>query len=89
MGGTLIRISIVTNAIRDEIAGFDKWRGRILVRIREKPVHNKANKAIVKFFSTLLDLKCRDVKIISGEKSNLKRIEVKADVDKVRQILEK
>ncbi len=71
---TLIDINVATNALKNEISGVDVWRKRINLRVKAPPVQNRANKAIITFFSNALGIKKSDVKIISGLKKNQKTI---------------
>lgn len=81
---TLIDIAVTPNAESTGIKGFDPWRKRILIRIKERPLQNRANREIVDFFSKLFNA---DVKIVSGYKSGQKTVEVSIRPDEARRML--
>lgn len=81
---TLIDIAATPNAESTGIKGFDPWRKRILLRIKERPLQNRANREIVDFFSKIFNAK---VKIVSGAKSSQKTVEVSIQADEARRML--
>ncbi len=70
---TLVDITVMPNARSTGVKGFDQWRGRVLVDVKERPVKNRANREIVSFLSKLFSA---DVKIVRGAKSREKTIQV-------------
>ena len=50
--------------------------GAILIRLAAPPVDGAANDALVAFLSQALALPRRDIRIVSGEKSRDKRVEI-------------
>lgn len=46
------------------------------IKIAAEPTDGKANKEVIKFFAELLNLKQKDIEIISGDKSRIKRLAV-------------
>ncbi|MBU2560068.1 YggU family protein, partial [archaeon] len=73
-----------TNAKSTGIKGFDMWRERILVGVKEPPSQNRANREIMSFFSKLLNC---DVKIVSGAKSGQKTIMASCREEDARRAL--
>ncbi len=74
---SIIKVLITPNAKKDEIIGLDKWRGSLNIKIREKPLHGSANKALIKFIADIFSLKSWDVEIIRGEKSREKTLRLR------------
>ena len=70
---TLVDIAVTSGARSTGVKGFDQWRGRILLDVKERPVKNRANREIVDFFSKLFNT---DVRIVSGAKSREKTLQV-------------
>jgi uncharacterized protein (TIGR00251 family) len=64
-----IKIKVVPNSNRDSIEKGDP----LIVRVREKPVKAKANRAVIKLLSKHFNSK---VRIVSGAKSKEKIVEV-------------
>ncbi len=54
-----------------------KYKDYIKIRIRAKPVRGKANKALIKIIAKFLDIPKNNISIISGHKSNYKKLLVK------------
>ncbi|MCD6276364.1 MAG: YggU family protein [Thermoplasmata archaeon] len=72
--GILIYIQVSPNSKEERIKGYDEWRKRILVDMREKPERFRVNKELIKFFSSLFNTPSNWVRIVEGEKSTLKTI---------------
>ena len=73
--GTLIfRVRVQPRASNDEIAG--EMGGALRVRLRAPAVEDRANEALVEFLAQLLKTPRSAVRILSGEKSRTKRIEI-------------
>ena len=68
-----IKIIVKPNSNENKIVKYDQNREAYIVNIKQKPIKNEANKAVIKFFSKLLKKK---VKIIKGLKSREKIISV-------------
>ena len=84
---TAIDILVTTGSKREEISGFDEWRKRLIVRIKERPMEGKANAAVTRFFSELFGIPRRGVRITSGQKTNQKTLEVDRAVEEVTAAL--
>jgi uncharacterized protein YggU (UPF0235/DUF167 family) len=50
--------------------------GAVLIRLNAAPVEGAANAELVELLARLLDLPKRNITIVSGEKSRLKRVRV-------------
>ncbi len=74
---SIIKVFVTPNAKKDEIIGLDKWRGSLNIKIKEKPLHGSANKAVIKFIADIFSLKSGDVEIIRGEKSREKTLRLR------------
>ena len=70
----LLFVSIIPNASRNEIVG---WVGEALkIKIAAPPVEGKANKELIHFLAKIFDLRPADLRIVSGETSRKKKIEI-------------
>lgn len=81
---TLVDIAVTPNARSTGVKGFDQWRGRILLDVKERPVKNRANREIVDFFSKLFNT---DVKIVSGARSREKTLQVSCREEEAKRAL--
>ena len=72
--GILMDIIVSPNSKREGIKGYDRWRDRIIVEMKEKPEKFKVNKELLSFFSSLFSISKRSVRIIAGEKNPMKTI---------------
>ncbi len=87
-GGTLIDIEVSPNAKRERIKGYNSWRKRIVVEMKEKPEKFKVNKELVAFFSKIFNISKNDVKIVNGEKNPLKTILLEGiEVERAEEII--
>ena len=73
-GKVIFDVRVQPRASRDEIAG--EHGGALKVRLRAPALENKANEAIVELLAGLLKRPKSAVRILSGERSRTKRIEI-------------
>lgn len=69
----LLNVKVITNAKRNNIkeeAGVTK------VYITAPPVKGRANKALLKFLSEHFNVRKGSIRIVRGEKSNYKTLEI-------------
>src|ERR1700722_14158560 len=67
-------VRVQPRASKDEIAGV--IGGALKIRLQAPPVENRANEALVEFFAHLLKTPKSAVRILGGEHSRTKRIEI-------------
>ncbi len=76
-------VKVIPNAKKNEIRDF---KGGILyVKISAPPVKGKANKELLKFLKRKFEVK--DIKIVSGEKSRLKTLDIPLSDKEIFKIL--
>jgi len=68
-------VRVQPRASKDEIAG--EIGGALKVRLRAPAVEDRANEALVEFLAELLKTSRSAVSILSGERSRVKRIEIR------------
>jgi len=74
--GTLFfRVKVQPRASKDEIAG--EMGGALKVRLRAPAREDRANEALMEFLAQLLNIPRSAVRILSGERSRIKRIEIR------------
>lgn len=72
--GERLTVRVVPNASRDEISG---WQGSILkIKLQAVPEGGRANRALCAFLARTLRCARREVRILSGEKSREKVVEI-------------
>jgi len=83
MGGkdtaTLLHCRVTPKAKKSEILGWvedGQNRRRLKIKLAAPPVDGKANQALVKFLGKKLGVPRSRIKLISGEKSRLKTVEI-------------
>lgn len=69
----IIHIKVIPNAKKNEVLEKDE---KFRVYINAPAVDGKANKAIIKVLAEFLKIKKNDIKIIKGEKSREKIIQI-------------
>ena len=74
-GAVIFAVRVQSRASKDEIAG--EMGGALKVRIRAPAAEDRANEALVDFLAELLKTPRSAVSILSGERSRVKRIEVR------------
>ena len=76
-------VKVIPSAKKNEIRDF---KGGILyVKISAPPVKGKANRELLKFLKRKFEVK--DIKIVSGEKSRLKTLDIPLSDEEIFKIL--
>lgn len=70
----IIKLIVRANSSKNSIDGI--YLDRIKVRVASPPEKGKANKELIRFISEKLEMPRKNIKIIAGEKSSLKALEV-------------
>jgi len=74
-GTVIFSVRVQPRAKKDEIAG--EMGGALKVRLRAPAVEDRANEALVEFLAQLLKTPRAAVRILSGERSRTKRVEIR------------
>ena len=74
MSSAVIDIRVIPRAPRTRVDGMRG--GAVLIRLAAPPVDGAANDALVAFLSDTLGLPRRNIRIVSGEKSRDKRVQI-------------
>ncbi len=79
-GAVLIDVRVIPRAKKTEIAGTRASarspRAELLIRVSAPPVDGAANDAVIELLAERLALPRRNIRIVSGETSRSKRIEI-------------
>ena len=67
-------VRVQPRASRNAIDG--EWQGALRIRLSVPPVEGRANEALRRFLADCLNVPLGAVKIASGERSRVKRVEV-------------
>jgi uncharacterized protein len=73
-GVLIFQVRVQPRASKDEVAG--EMAGALKVRLRAPAVEDRANLALMEFLAELLKRPLAAVRILGGERSRLKRIEI-------------
>jgi uncharacterized protein (TIGR00251 family) len=74
-GSCAFRVRVQPRASRDAVGG--EWEGALKVRLTAPPVDGRANEALCRLLAACLNVPAAAVKILAGEHSRTKRIEVR------------
>ena len=74
-GGVTLAVRVQPGASRNEIAG--EWEGALKVRLQAPPADGKANDALIEFLARVLNIPKSAVRILAGERSRTKRVELR------------
>src|SRR5437764_13774468 len=74
-GTVTFLVRVQPRASKDEIAG--EMGGALKVRLQAPAVENRANEALIEFLAQLLKTPKSAVRILSGDRSRTKRIEIR------------
>jgi uncharacterized protein len=74
-GAITFSVRVQPRASKDEVAG--EMGGALKLRLRAPAVEDRANEALVEYLAQLLKTPKAAVRILSGERSRTKRIEIR------------
>lgn len=74
-GAVVFSVRVQPRASRDAIEG--EWQGALKVRLTAPPVDDRANEACRRILAECLNIPVSAVRILSGERSRRKRVEVR------------
>src|ERR1700682_890192 len=74
-GAVIFTVRVQPRASKDEIAG--EMDGALKIRLRAPAMEDRANEALIDFLAALLKTPRSAVSILSGERSRVKRIEIR------------
>jgi uncharacterized protein (TIGR00251 family) len=74
-GTVIFTVRVQPRASKDEIAG--EIAGALRVRLQAPAVEGRANEALIEFLAELLKTSKGAVRILSGERSRIKRLELR------------
>jgi uncharacterized protein (TIGR00251 family) len=72
--GVVLTVRVRPRASRDEVAGA--MEGALKIRLCAPAVENQANEALTKFLSGVLKIPKSSVRILAGERTRTKRVEI-------------
>jgi len=76
--GAEVDVSVSPNSGRSGIEGFDKWRKRIVIKVRSPPLDGKANKEVEEILSEITN---SQAVIVKGHTSRQKTVLIEGDPD--------
>jgi uncharacterized protein len=74
-GVVIFSVRVQPRASKDEVAG--EMAGALKIRLRAPAVEDRANEALVEYLAGLLKTPKSAVRLLSGERSRTKRIEIR------------
>ena len=74
-GSSIFAVRVQPRASGDAIEG--EWQGALKVRLTAPPVDDRANDALRRLLAARLNIPLSAVRILSGERSRTKRIEIR------------
>jgi uncharacterized protein len=74
-GVAIFSVRVQPRASKDEIAG--EMGGALKVRLQAPAVENRANESLIEFLAQVLKTPKSAVRILSGDRSRTKRIEIR------------
>ena len=83
----IVPFKIITKASRNAVG--EEYNKVLKLYITAPPIEGKANKQIIKFLSKYCRLPQKDIRIITGHTSSLKRIELKMSKASFLSLLDK
>lgn len=76
----ILMVKVIPNAKKNSLEGFQD--GVLKVRIQAPPDKGKANEALIAFLAESLHVSKSQIRIISGQSSRLKKIEIQGEINR-------
>ena len=73
-GHIVLPVRVTPNARKTEVLGWEE--NTLKIKLAAPPVDGKANKALCAFMADWLDIPKRDISLISGDTSRIKRLKI-------------
>ena len=73
-GHIVLPVRVTPNARKTEVLGWEE--NTLKIKLAAPPVDGKANKALCVFMADWLDIPKRDISLISGDTSRIKRLKI-------------
>jgi uncharacterized protein len=84
-GGVIFHVRVQPRASRNAVGG--EWEGALKVRLTAPPVDSRANEALCRLLAECLNVPHGAVRLLSGERSRTKRMEVDGvSAEKIRAL---
>ncbi len=85
-GGVIFIVRVQPRASRNAVGG--EWQGALKIRLTAPPVEDRANHALRRLLAEHLEIPVAAVRILSGERSRTKRIEVRGvSAERIRKLV--
>ncbi len=78
-GSVLLKVEVRPSSRKVEM-GYDRWRKAVTVKIRSPPIGGRANRELLDILKSVFE---SDVRIVRGEKSSSKVVEIEASKEEV------
>jgi len=73
----LLRVKVKTNSIKQEISPYSETDSWLSVKLKSKPVKNKANKELISLIKNRINISSDQIHILSGLKRTNKILEIR------------
>ncbi len=84
-GTAIFSVRVQPRASYDAIEG--EWQGALKIRLTAPPVNDRANEALRRLLAKRLKVPLSAVKILSGDRSRTKRVEVRGtSAERIREL---
>jgi uncharacterized protein (TIGR00251 family) len=67
-------VEITPNSAQPGIKGYNRWRDRLMIKLRSQAKKGKANIELIKLLSNILNIELNQLNIIKGEHSTQKTL---------------
>jgi len=81
----MLEIYVKPGSGRNRICGYDEWRKCWVVEVKAPPTKGKANKELISYLSEVLGA---EVRIVKGDKTQRKIVQVDMDENELLKKLE-
>jgi uncharacterized protein (TIGR00251 family) len=85
--GCIVSIDASPGAKRTEIAGLNRWRGSVQIKIAAEPKEGEANEELVRFLAEVFAVPRDSVRLLKGERASRKSVFLPVDVERARAVL--
>lgn len=85
--GCVLTVDVIPNARKSEIAGANRWRPALVIRLAAQPKDGAANRELMRFLAETLAIREDQIRVVIGNKSRHKVLHIDLPLEKMSELL--
>jgi len=85
--GCVLTVDVIPGSGSSEIAGVNRWRGALLIKLAAPAKDDAANKELLRFLANLLAIREDSIGIVIGKRSRHKVLHINLPMERTARLL--